>query len=504
MQSHKTGHRSDARNRTSHRPAQDQTYPKIVDPKIRKVGAVQAAARVTNLKLLLSRVEGDLVMLAAAVQLDLTALKQRLDGFEVVEDGSAMYIEETLALDPGWLDGKHFISDISPKTVDILYGRGISESEEEIRQSEQKGHEIMKNAIASANAASANRVPPPSRVEKPSEELIQLRIANLTLLTQARGAKSRLARLLKVSESIVSFLFNRNKEFTHHFTRELETALGLPANWFDSAQEIQTVPQTTWDILGSAAKSAPLPPKPAKAPKTAVSSGLTLSMKTAPTELERASQSSTASNDAASVGQAVDETQRGHRVHRLGSTKARGPAELTLQLSTSTAPSVLVSTPGTPETLPELNDDDVAGPPAAVLEQQIAHNVPAAPAAAGTPAPVVSTRMRRVPAQPAPSAGRPAPILALKQDVQPAAAPPQPAVAPAVQPAASVVQAQANPAVEPAIAASIQSRPDTLLSDNFVLHPITEALIKTLTLKEREGKFKMEDALRLLNEIAVL
>lgn len=540
MQSNKTWHRPDARNR-QHRPSPNNTYPKIVDPKTPKVGAVEAAARIANLKLLLSRVDGDVAMLAAAVQLEISGLKQRLEGLEVVEDGLAMYIEETLALDPSWLDKKHVLTDISAKTVDILYGRDISDSEEEIRQSEQRGHEIMKNTAASANAAPATRAPHTPSTEKPAEEIIQARIANLILLTQARGAKSRLARLLIVSESIISFLFNRKKEFTNRFTRELENVLSLPANWFDTVQKIQAVPQATWDKLGSSVASAPAPSKPPKSSKPAASQPLTLRMSTTSTDLEKgsvtaghnASRSAAANAPAPSLVKAPGEgtPTKTPRVHRV-EPKPQNAPELTLHFSTTSAPSELLlgaelpelqQNSGRPEVLPEL-DDGVSGPVLAGAEAAAPDTpqppVAAAPASAPAAAPVVTVRARRAPAPHAPAlaaganspatGGAKAPKSLSQVTGANLAAAPAPAAAAAPTPAAptQLEQSGSQPApaanAEVAISRDIHSKPDTLAPSGFVLHPITEALIKTLTMKAKEGKFNEKEALRLLVEIAEL
>lgn len=532
MHSNKTWHRPDARQRPN-RPSSDRNYPKIAEPKTHKVGAVEAAARVANLKLLLSRVDGNVPMLAAAVQLDISGLKQRLEGIEVVEDGLAMYIEETLALDPSWLDKKHDLSDISAKTVDILYGRDISDSEEEIRQSEQRGHEIMKNAAAaaSANAAPATRAPHTPASEKPSDELILTRIANLVLLTQARGAKSRLARLLDVSESIISFLFNRKKEFTHRFTRDLETALSLPAEWFDTVQEIQAVPQATWDILGSSASSAQTP---RKAPKTKATSSEPLAPSVAKSSAKLAKVAVTAGHSdsraaAANTQAHPPETAHGggtpakaSRVHRL-EAKPHGAPELTLHLSTTSAPSELLldtelpelqQHSGVPEVLPEL--DDVASNPVladakAPLEQEPAPELPVA-APAPAPAPIVSVRARRAPAPQAPTVA----AGTVKAAAAGTSTPEAPKVAPVEPPAVAQAPAALSPvelaAAHPeqaqsfdvAINNDIFSKPDMLFPRGFILQPITEALIKTLALKARDGKFNEKAALRLLVEIAEL
>jgi hypothetical protein len=512
VHSFKTGPRNDGRNRSS-RPQQDQGYAKnhndLADAS--RVGALEGAVRVANLKLLLTKVAGDVAMLAAAVQLKLPGFQQMLDGEKVVGSELATHIEETLALDQGWLDTKHEVKEISAKTVEILHGRDISDFEKEIRHSEQKGQDIMKTAAAATLKPAA----PSATSERPNDDIIETRIANLMLLTQARGAKSRLARALGVSESIISFLFNRKKEFSNRFSRDFEKSVHLPAKWLDRPHAESDVPEETWNIVGRLGKPGPATSgKLAKAPSVGGMASLTLNFKAAPTELERldlrdtapAQPASPAADQAQTVAPQTKSAERAPRVHRVSAPKPAASPSLSLKMSTS-APLAMRGTAPVAETLPELDDVAPATPSSAPEPTTVVPSLVAAPKSRkpAKPAPVVAVPTTS--AEPAASTLPPAtsatvaqaesaeaPISTLRESAAPAAAaltPVEPAPAPT--PTAPVVQ----------IAASTQ--PAGLAAPTGAsLSPITEALLKLLTLKAQDGSLSDKEAYRMLGEIAGL
>jgi transcriptional regulator with XRE-family HTH domain len=482
VQSFKSGHRSDARHRPQ-RSSSEQNYPKNHNDmsQASKVGALEGAVRVANLKLLLTKVGGDLTLLSAAVQVKLSRLQQMLDAQEVVTSELATHIEETLALDQGWLDRKHEEGDISTKTVDILLGKDTSDFEKDIRNSEQKGLDIMKTSTGSTPTSAAPRPlrTPRKSPEKPVDEFVEVRKANLTILTQARGAKSKLARALGVSESIISFLFNGKKDFSYRFARDFEKTLNLPAKWLDTPHSSQDVPQKAWDILGNASPNSPqflsshqgsleLP-------------NLKLNMASAPTELERG-KSPLAQAGSETPGGRPKKNQPqatvargGPRTHRVSRTPLSPKSSMDLRLDTSAAPSELVRAPQQAETLPEL--ETIAAPTATAPAE-----IPAS--RSKTHAPSVHKSTAHPPAD--------------KQAAAPVSAPTPVPPEPTAVTEASPVAAAPLPSDE-SINTKIKSRPDTL-----VLSPITEALIKTLTLKAQDGSFTDKDAYRLLGDIAGL
>jgi len=587
VQSLKPGHRHDGRSRP-HRPMAPAQAPKSHYDltQAADVAPAEGASRVANLKLLLATVNGDIAMLAAAVQLKLPSLQEILEGRKVVGSEVATHIEETLALDQGWLDRKHDAADINQKTIDILHGRDVSDYEKEIRQSEQKGHEIMKNSAAPSGSAPASSAP--QQADKPSPELIETRIANLNLLTQARGSKVRLARKMGISESIISFLFNRKKEFTNRFTNELESSLGLPTFWMDEPKTVADVPEHTWEIVGrpnpdtapaakSTAKSkdnktskndstskaasqntAKATAKPAA--KTSVkpaakqgatpgssssaplsSDSLTLHFDSKPTELDpnyapAAGQPADAAPQPAATAAAVPVvTKRAPRVHRAapgamaaltGQPAAGQPAAASstpagptmLQLSSSAPKAELSenvgsSAPGAKEAssgvrgptqlslVPEGSAPTDATPPGKVAEDVKPEAGAAAPEASNAPTTLSAAPASASPVAAAAEVQSPPTGAASGSEAAPASAP-APAPALAASSGVAPAPAPAAQAAVPVVPATATNPLSSAPVDTFELSPITEALIKTLTLQARAGKLTEKDAFRILGEIA--
>jgi hypothetical protein len=544
VHSQKFGARPDTRNRSHRSPNSDNRGPRNHQEVLEasKVSPLQVAARVANLRMLLEKAGGDIPTFSGRAEVSLEGLRQILEGQKVLGDELATHIELTLELGQGWLDKQHQIGDITQTTVDILLGKDVSTFEKDIRNSEQKGHEIMKNTASNASTPAAAAKSSNSQTtgsDKAPAEIIEARIANLTLLTQARGAKSRLARLLEVSESIVSFLFSRSKEFTNSFTRKLESTLALPELWMDTAREVSDVPHETWEKLGS---SANLRGEGAtkKGRKNASAKG--------------GNESGEKSGDAVAQGNSTTakasvKGPRGQRVHQLpkksDATSQQGAQQsapkgaqqgtLSLQLRTSAAPSVLMGGQDDAANPPELNVASAAGTPQASAPSQDTVNTGQAAASdqanAGTPI-GSSTGVEASPAAPSAPAAAPAKAAAPKVTAAKApaakpeapapapvaaAAPAEPAqpAAPAAQPAAAApavsVQATPSPAMQMVTLTPAQvsaeaagSRPDVLELSALFLNPITEALLKTLAIKAKQGVFSEMDAYRLLGEIAEL
>lgn len=500
MQSFKTGHRSDSRQR-QHRSGSDTSYPKNQNRNeplpVSTVGA-EGAVRVTNIKLMLTKVNGDLAALSAAVQVNLPRLQRLVEGQGDIGSELATHIEETLALDQGWLDRKHEASDISARTIDILHGK--SEVDLEIRPSHpaQQGLENMATGTDSTSTStstptSAAAMPGTPRGTDPLT-VNDIRIGNLTLLTQARGAKSKLARILGVSESIVSFLFNKKKDFNNQFSKEFEKAIALPSKWMDTLHSAKDVPAETWAILEKSTIRAPRPLRisPNIAPKMKMKGmpGLRLTMRREPTDLERAEglQEFTSKNPEArsaivaspSIGAPVKvgtakasstaapavKPRRAHRAVAKPAVTAQ--MQRTLHLGTSARPA---------------EPEGGSAPP----EFRPTPNVPATSASSDTaslksaPQPVVTrvTRAKRT---------------ILPPTVVPA---PAPAAVPTTETAATETQAGA---LQPSWVPPTSPTPG-LPADALALMPITDALIKTLTLMAHDGRFTEKDAYRILGGI---
>lgn len=503
MQSYKHGPRHDQQRHRGNRNPSDVPRGKVppqvdVILPVSGVGAKENAGRVSNLKLLLSKVGDDILVLSEALDIPQMRLQSFLDGREVVSNQHAFHLELGLGVDQGWLDQRHVEADISQHTLDILHGKAISEYEAELQQNDKlhelKGQDIMNASATVATAAIQKASAAPIKTgttatEKASEEAIVTRIANLTVLTEPRGAKSRLARTLGVSESIVSFLFNRKKEFTNAFTRDLEQKLGLAANWMDSPQT--SVPTAAIEILEKAApdrsqKTAPKLTKKGFGGTTNATTNLTLP----PLRLSASAGDADTGSVAPvrSAGHPPKATTEAHsglpgpsaKAVRKNPSKDEAPAEQTVGINPFDAahqaqaihPSQDKSQDAAFQAQPQAEASTAKAAHVEPVQKPVAEA--AKPVAAAAPA----QAEQKPAAQAVPSA--------------------QAAPAPARQkiPTAPRITAVANDeAIDPSMVSAI---------DGMNLQPITAALLKTLSMQALGGKFSEKEAMKLLGQYADL
>lgn len=504
MQGYKSHYRGGDRgdSRPRQRGPADQAKPYTPPHRASNENPSEAAARVINLKLLQSVVGDDTALLALALEMAVPRLQSMLDGQVEVDSGLAMHLETTLGLPPRWLDKKHAAEDIGEHTRKILLGEDVSESGHALQSVEQQGHAIMKKTAASpapsekdataAAPATDVRQQHLPHVEEPAgssaatvttvEDLIPVRVNNLRLLTQARGAKTKMAKAISVSESFISFLFNGKKDFTAELARSIEKAVGLPADWMDWEHVAKDVPEQAWAVLGTPAEPNATTPAPAAAPARSAT----------PAAAPAAKQEDLS----AALGEMSD-----------------------FSLNLSSAPSVL-SAPQEPMADAARVINEAKAP-----KSKVAPAVPAkeaAPAAKAETRPAAAKTGKTEPAAPKASASKPA---ATAQKPVAAPAPTAPAAAPApqaaAQPAPAVAAQQPAPAAESNALALQDGAPTSLepavdilpatktniaamqllQPDVLGIGPMTEALIKTLILRARKNELTERDAYRMLGEV---
>ena len=517
MQGYKSNYRGGDRggSRPHHRNASDQQAKPFNDapPSGIPENAAATAARAINLKLLLQVVNDDTAQLAMAVDLPMNRLQLMLDGHIAVNNGVAMHIEETIGLPQSWMDRKHVLEEIGDRTRKILLGEESPDAEHPLHSVEQQGHAIMKKTAATTSPAEKETRPAAPVADSRQQELphvensgasetasgsevktvadlIPLRVNNLRLLTQARGAKTKMAKALNVSESFISFLFNGKKDFTSELARSIEKAAGLPGDWMDWEHVANDVPKSAWDMLGTpaepnattplaaAAAAAPAPasaPAPAAKPEDVSAAlgdvpGFSLNLSSAPSILA-APQEPMA--DAARV------------INEAKAPKAKAAVK---------------------EDAKEKEAGKEAAPATKTVTQPAAAKTPKAPAAASK-----TVTAQKPAATPAPAPATPAPIAAPVQEAAPQ--PVAQTATPAAQPSPAPAQGNALALTEEAptsfdtpvdilppsktnIAAMQLLQPDVL-----GIGPMTEALIKTLIMRARKNELTERDAYRMLGEV---
>jgi hypothetical protein len=298
-------------------------------------------------------------------------------------------------------------------------------------------------AVAEAQLPLSEIAPPSQSGSNETSSMVspELRKQNLTVLLQGKGAKSALARVLHAQPPYVSAMLSGRKSLDKELCHGMARALGLPDNWFEAPRTAADIPAATLQRL------APLRDAAANADTAADSDAGEVAP--APTAASGPSAAVTAAEAASSElstarGGAAKQTRR-----RARSASQHGIQQLI--------------------------------EPTDLVEEST--NAPAT--AADLPAPVEPE------AQPA--AQEPAP--ALRTEVMAPLAPVSDA-APAV--VAAITHRAALQAIE---FAPVLSQPLVIEGG---LAPITEALIKILVLKAKQGALSEDKAFDLLGAVRLL
>jgi hypothetical protein len=328
-------------------------------------------------------------------------------------------------------------------------------------------------AAAPRRAAAAAEVQLPlSEIDPPSASALkeisamaspELRKQNLTVLLQGKGAKSALARVLHAKSPHVSAMLSGRKSLDAELCRSMARALGLPDNWFEAPRTAADIPAATLQRLASlrdAAANADTAEGSSDtaeaAPAPADDSGISTAGTAAATEsselgpvLAGTVEDDAAPHDAAVQAALIKQTRR-----RASSASQHGSQQLV-------EPTDLVGEPtSTSTTVP-------------VQADLPAPTEPEVQPAAQEPAPALHTAVM----------APPAPVL-VEAPLQ--------ALAPA-----TVYQST----LQTADFALVYSQPLVIEGG---LAPITEALIKMLVLKARQGALSEDKAFDLLGAVRLL
>ncbi len=325
-------------------------------------------------------------------------------------------------------------------------------------------------ATAARRAAAAAEVQLPlSEIALPSQSgpnetssmaTPELRKQNLTVLLQGKGAKSALARVLHAKPPYVSAMLSGRKSLDKELCHSMARALGLPEDWFEAPRTAADIPAATLQRLASLRDTA--------------------------TDADMASGGDTAEAAPAAAGSTsteatVDPTDSGELSAALAGTAEGGAA--THDVAVQAAPikqrgrrSQGATQRGSQE---PVKPTDLAGEPSSAGTTAAPQAEPLAPVA--------------LDAQPAAQAPAPALRTEILEPVAPA-----PVAAPIEAPAA------------------VNTHPATLRTADFMpvysqplvieggLAPITEALIKILVLKARQGALSEDKAFELLGALRLL
>ena len=286
----------------------------------------------------------------------------------------------------------------------------------------------------------------------------ELRKQNLTVLLEGKGAKSALARILHAKPPYVSTMLSGRKSLDKELCQGMARALGLPDDWFEAPRTAADIPAATLQRLASLRDAA------ADA-DTAVSSSDMAEATPAPTMASGTSAAGTpAAAESRKPSTAVVGTAEGDAVSQAAPSK---PTRRRARGASQHGSQQLIE-------------------PTDLVEESTNAPTPAA-VQADLPVPV------ELKAQPA--AQEPAPALRTEVMATPAPV----SVAAPVQTLAPVPAHQAT--LQTADFTPVYSQPLVIEGG---LAPITEALIKTLVLKARQGALSEDKAFDLLGTVRQL
>ncbi len=543
---HRNGDRGRSRDRGPREPVRDNVLlhpasnPRSKGPRqdnskaqVAKQG-VNGALRAANLRLLLEHAPvREALALVAEVPLErLEAMSQGA----LCPDETAFHIERTLKLPGKWLDGLN--REVPTRTVDLLKNpdKVALHDDDDLDEASPEPLPTLSHASAQpaaaaqlapasrqarvADAAASKSVePPPGAMDHDAMETVpqaafsatgraktlaapgrqqkagqrvasvaeaqlplseialtprsgskqtssmatpELRKQNLTVLLQGKGAKSALARVLHAKPPYVSTMLSGRKSLDKDLCHSMARALGLPDDWFEAPRTAADIPATTLQRLAPLrdtvidAETTPGSSDAAPAPALPAPMGAINTAEAAPAAATvssgfNAAPAGPAGSAAVSLATAVKKPKgrRTQEVSQRGSQQSLDPADLA---------AASTSAPAT------------AAAPADLLAPAEAEVDPAAQAL------VPVRRQAEVVAAPAPV---------------PNAVPAQP---PALQSPGSLP-------LQPVDFTAMVSQ--TLVIEGG-LAPITEALIKMLVLKARQGTLSEDKAFELLGAVRLL
>jgi transcriptional regulator with XRE-family HTH domain len=280
----------------------------------------------------------------------------------------------------------------------------------------------------------------------------ELRQQNLSILLQGKGAKSALARVIGISQPYMSSIANGGKVLDQKFCRNVAQALGMPEDWFEAPRTAADIPavalQRLVPLRGTATRTVAIPPTD------------TVEAQKAPTgsSVETTPEIAVAPVESGESAPAKSGTEENHVL--ITSASPEGPA--------------LKQKGARSEGEPPRNGPQRSESVAAAIQVDLLSQIePQAPPATQEATPAQPTEGIAV----APIVVAPAPVMAAV-----AASAPQ-----AVQRTGEITPTSAQPLI-------IEGG----------LAPITEALIKILALKDRQGALSEDKAFELLGAVRLL
>jgi transcriptional regulator with XRE-family HTH domain len=451
-----------ASSRRPNGPREDRSKPQVV-----KQG-VNGALRAANLRLLLEHAPvREALSLVAEVPLErLEAMSQGA----LCPDETAFHIERTLKLPGKWLDGLN--KAVPERTLELLKHPDAALHDDDFDEDApvaQAPAIPAEQAPVAAAVTTADEPHSSAEVAQPESgpkdthpmSSPELRKQNLSILLQGKGAKSALARLIGISQPYMSTIANGGKVLDQEFCRNVAQTLGMPKDWFETPRTASDIPAAALRLLVPLSRGAVASASaaPASGAVEAESAAAGTSSETAPEAASAPAESSKSASAVADAAASDATTTRAAQTDTAQPPRARPvPRGDDLQRTEPSRPvTASVRAPATaPAQADLLTQIELEVQPAAQATTPARHaEVMAAPAVVLNPVPVVAPVSETVHQ-----------LARRTNDFTPVSA--QPLV------------------IEGGVA------------------PITEALIKILALKDRQGVLCEDKAFELLGAVRLL
>jgi len=138
---------------------------------------------------------------------------------------------------------------------DVVPASSEEQQQSLIEQNDMQTQPVEATAPAAAPAAPKRRTRASGPIDTDELRRREVRRANLGLITEMPGSKSRLARLTGMSPANISHRLHGNKNFDEGDATFFGEKLNLPEGWFNEPHTEEDVPDNVMELLGGSPRS---------------------------------------------------------------------------------------------------------------------------------------------------------------------------------------------------------------------------------------------------------
>lgn len=165
------------------------------------------------------------------------------------------------------------VDNTSTRTVLRLTGGPMPDKIKSLDTEDKKMDTLESTATATKKIGRPARTPREEVDISSAPAAEQARLSNFQMLLSAHGAKSRLAKLMNCSPSVISLLLTPKpgrSVFSREYANRVTNALGLPLGWLDERHELTEVPEQVLQLLRGEVSEKPDTAQTVKAVQAAI------------------------------------------------------------------------------------------------------------------------------------------------------------------------------------------------------------------------------------------